>query len=216
MDQSIVDEYLVSRPSKDRANGTIYVTDLVKPCLRQAYLDIKSPKQYDASTLRIFEAGRMIEDWWIALLKNTPGYSVLGQQLATRWPINGGSIHGRVDALCQHGDGALVVHEVKSAKSLAYMKGEAKPEHVAQLQFYLNVLNVEWGQVDYLDKSVMLQGGGDAARVDQSFRVQRDPAAFAALVSRANLLLVALRADELPMWTQGWQCDYCLHKEGCK
>lgn len=214
---SIIDEYLVSRPSKDRANGIIYVTDLVKPCLRQAYLDIKSPKQFDASTLRIFEAGRMIEDWWLGVLRVTPGYSVLGQQLVARWPLkNGGSIHGRIDALVQVNDGALVVHEVKSAKSLAYMNGAAKPEHVAQLQFYLNVLNVEWGQIDYLDKSVLLQGGGDAARVDQSFSVQRDPAAFAALVGRATLLLIALRADELPMWTQGWQCDYCLHKGGCK
>lgn len=216
MDQSIVDEYLTSRPNKDRGNGTIYVTDLVKPCLRQAYLDIKAPKQHDASSLRIFEAGRMIEDWWVGILKDAPGISLMGQQLAARWMLEGGSVHGRVDALCQHNDGAIVVHEVKSAKSLAYMKGEAKPEHVAQLQFYLNVLNVEWGQVDYLDKSVLLQGGGDAARVDMSFRIQRDPKIFAELVARANLLLAALRGGELPMWTQGWQCDYCLHKEGCK
>ena len=213
---SIVDEYLGSRPGKDRPNGTIYVTDLVKPCLRQAYLDIVEPKQYDASSLRIFEAGRMIEDWWINVLKGSSTVAVLGQQLAARWPLDGGSVHGRVDALCQHGDGALVVHEVKSAKSLSYMNGSAKPEHVAQLQFYLNVLNVEWGQVDYLDKSVMLQGGGAEARVDLCFRVQRDPGVFAALVGRANLLLRYIRSGELPEWTQGWQCDYCLHREGCK
>lgn len=37
---SLFDDYLTSQPGKPREADVLYITDLTKPCLRQAYLDI--------------------------------------------------------------------------------------------------------------------------------------------------------------------------------
>ena len=213
MSESIVDQYLSSQPGKKREKGVYYVTDLTKMCQKQAYLDIVSPGKFGVETLRIFEAGRLIEGFWVDVLSKTPGYYLLGTQLMARWRATWGSIHGRVDALFQHSEGSIVVHEVKSAKSLTYMNGVAKPEHVQQLQFYLGALNVEFGSVDYISKENLLQGLGV---VEQCYQIRRDPAAFVYMVKRGEELAGYVSRGELPIACPGWQCDYCLHKEGCK
>ena len=210
---SIVDQYLGAQPGKPRLPGVYYVTDLTKSCMRQAYLDIVEPKQFDVSTLRIFEAGRLIEGFWVDVLSKTPGYYLLGTQLMARWRASWGSIHGRVDALFQHSEGSIVVHEVKSAKSLNYMNGSAKPEHVQQLQFYLGALNVEFGSVDYISKENLLQGLGV---VEQCYQVRRDPAVFVYMVKRGEELAGYVSRSEVPATCSGWQCDYCLHQGNCK
>ncbi len=211
---SLVDDYLSNLPRKERPEGILYVTDLTKPCQRSAYLDIVFPKEYPVESQRVFESGRLIEDWWIHVLERTSGIQVLGQQLPARYVDGGLEIHGRVDAVCQHDNRTLVVHEVKSAKSTAYIS-EPKEEHLLQLQFYLGCMGLDWGQVDYLDKRVMLQG--DGVSVEKCFTVQRDPGLFAAVVQRGRVLAEAIRCGVAPVECRGWLCDYCLHRDGeCK
>ena len=206
---SIVDSYLSAQPGKPRLPGVYYVTDLTKGCLRQAYLDIVSPGKYGVETLRIFEAGRLIEDFWVNVLSKSPGYSLLGTQLVARWKASWGCIHGRVDALFQHSEGSIVVHEVKSIKSFAYMNGSAKPEHLQQIQFYLGSLNVEFGSVDYISKENLLQG---LEVVEQCYQVRRDPAVFAFMVKRGEELAGYVGRGEVPAACPGWTCGYCSHK----
>jgi hypothetical protein len=57
----------------------------------------------------------------------------------------------------------LVVHEVKSVGSLRYVR-EPVPGHLGQLQFYLNVLGVENGRLDYAERSILVKGMGEHAR----------------------------------------------------
>lgn len=218
MSESFVDEYLVIQNGikKIRPKGVLYVTDLTKPCLRSAYYGIVYEREYPISTQRIFESGKMIEDWWTDVLRRVPGVEILGTQVKARYITDELKIHGRVDILCQHSDGAIVAHEVKSAKSTFYVK-EPKQSHLEQLQFYLTCLGLEFGQVDYLDKTVLLQGGGEESdRVDKTFKVKRDSAVFAELVGRAKKLMRCWEAEDPPVPTKGWLCDYCLFAEACK
>lgn len=212
---SVYDNYLLSSPKRERVKGIYWVTDLCKLCMRQSYLDVVSPGKLGVETLRIFEAGRVIESHWVDVLSKSPGYSLLGTQLAARWKASWGSIHGRVDALFQHSEGSIVVHEVKSIKSLAYMNGVAKPDHIQQIQFYLGSLNVEFGSVDYISKENLLQG---LDVVEQCYQVRRDPAAFAYMVKRGEELAGYIQRGEVPPCSQGWQCGYCAHSEcsSCK
>jgi hypothetical protein len=212
MTVSLVDEYLSNLPRKERPEGILYVTDLVKPCQKSAYMDIVDPKEYSVESQRVFESGRLIEDWWVHVLERTPGLVVLGKQLPARYVDGGLEIHGRVDALCQHENRALVVHEVKSAKSTGYISAP-KEEHLLQVQFYLGCLSVDWGQVDYLDKRVMLQG--DGVSVEKCFTVERDPGMFAEMVRRGRVLSEAVKVTVSPQGNPCWLCDYCLHKEDC-
>lgn len=216
--KSVVDGYLLDNSyNKIRPEGCLYVTDLIKPCLRSSYYGIIYEKEYPIETQRIFESGRMIENWWVNVLRSLSGIYVLGTNVKARYVADGLEVHGRVDALCQHNGGKLVAHEVKSSKSLYYTK-EPKVSHVEQLQFYLAILGLEVGQVDYLDKSVMLQGGepGNGERVDKCFRVRRDSRVFADLLERARVLTDSWVKEEPPPKSVCWLCDYCLFSEVCK
>jgi len=211
---SLVDDYLESRPHKKRAKNTLYVTDLTKPCLRASMLDILHPKKYPVETLKIFESGNMIEDWWVQkVLRNRVDVEVLGDQVQAYHKVGKWIIHGRVDALCLHiGDG-IRIHEVKSIKNASYVRGGgAKPEHIKQIQFYLNALGVEFGFIDYLCKDTMLNGG--EAPVDVSFQVTRNPFMFSELLQHAQNLGDAVESGEA-VCTPGWLCGYCQHAETC-
>lgn len=212
---SLVDDYLGSRPGKTRPKRTLYVTDLTKPCLRAAMLDITDPKEYPVETLKIFESGNMIEDWWVQkVLKNRPEVELLGDQVQAYYQLDDWIIHGRVDALCLHIGEGIRVHEVKSIKNATYIRsGGAKPAHIAQTQFYLNALGVENGSVDYLCKDTMLNGGVDS--VDVMFPVKRSVFDFAELLQRARDLRDAVLSNEAKC-EPGWICDYCNHREGCE
>lgn len=210
---SVVDDYLLGLPRKERPAGVLYVTDLVKSCQRSAYLDIVCPREHSVESQRVFESGRMIEDWWVHVLERTPGLEVLGRQLPARYVDGDLDIHGRIDALCLHDMRTLVCHEVKSAKSTAYIQ-DPKEEHLLQLQFYLGCLGLDWGQVDYLDKRTLLQGEGSS--VERCFPVERDPGMFGEVVHRGRELEAAVRTKCEPPRETGWLCDYCLHREECR
>jgi len=212
-----VDRYLEERPEKTRPKGVLYVTDLTKPCLRNALFSIIDPQPYPVNTLRVFEAGNVLEDWWVRnVLTGSKNVSVLGTQLPCYYSDGVVEIHGRLDALCQHGNGRLVGHEVKSIKSAVYVQRDGpKEEHVRQIQFYINVLGLDEGWVDYLDKNVMLNGQTEDDSVDQCFPVKRDYGVFTDLVSRARGLARYVKAGAAPA-EKGWLCDYCLYREACK
>jgi len=184
--------------------------------MRNAYLSIVQPSDYPTNTLRIFESGNMIESWWVEnVLKNTPDMKVLDTQTACYYRDDVVNIHGRLDALCHHSNGRIVGHEVKSIKSAKYVaKSGAKDEHIQQLQFYLNVLGVELGQVDYLDKDVMLNGAEMIDSVDHCFPQKRDDQVFAEMITKARSLVGCIRGKSAPA-EKGWLCDYCLYSEVC-
>ena len=68
--------------------------------------------------------------------------------------------------------------------------------------------------MDYLDKTVMLQGKG--VSVEKCFPVERDPGVFAEMIRRGREMSESIKAGEQPPATRGWLCDYCLHREECE
>lgn len=212
---SLVDKYLESRPGKKRPRGVLYVTDLTKPCIRNAFFSITNPQPYPVNTLRIFESGNVLEDWWVSVLDKSKTINVLDTQTACYYKDDVLDIHGRLDILCHHSRGRVIGHEVKTIKSAKYVASNgAKPEHIKQLQFYINVLGLDVGQVDYIDKYVMLNGAEELDQVDHCFRQERDASLFAAMITRGRELMKCLDSGSAPA-EKGWLCDYCLYNEEC-
>lgn len=214
---SIIDEHLLSkrRQRKPRPPNILYVTDLTKPCQRAAYFSILHPREYPVETLRIFEAGNLLEDYWTEILRKDAAIQVLGTQIPAYHRNQNYEIHGRLDILCQHNNAAIVGHEVKSAKTTSWLH-TPKEDHAAQIQFYINALAIDFGQVDYLDKQALLTG---ETRIDTTFTVERDYAAYAKLIGVANRLHTAWRTLTPPpanpaAWN-GKYCDYCQHRDLC-
>ena len=183
--------------------------------MRQAYYDVTEDKPFPVETLRIFEAGNILEDYWVEILRKNPDIYVLGTQVPAYHVVGDLIIHGRVDVLTQHNKNRIVAHEVKTASSCHWMK-EPKPEHNEQLQFYLYCLELEHGVIDYLDKGALLRGGTE---VDLSFPIELDRKIGKELISRALNLKSCVDKKTLPVSNSdawgGKVCGYCLYKDLC-
>jgi hypothetical protein len=107
----------------------------------------------------------------------------------------------------------VVVHEVKSVGSLRYV-GEPVPGHPGHFQFYLNVLGLENGRLDYVERSILSIGMGE--KVDASFRIYRDAETFRGLLERVGRLYGCLVEGETPPREACRLCKHCLHGDACE
>lgn len=219
---SLIDEQLQYKEDTRRVRppNILYASGLTGPCLQKTYLQLTHDRPHDIETLRIFNAGNILEDYWIGVLADHPDIDVVATQLRARYTLTVNDeewiIHGRADILAQHNFNNLVLHEVKTAKSSTWRK-EPSPDHVAQIQFYLNVLQIDRGQIDYLDKSAFLQG---RTAIDKSFQVVRDPIAFTLFIDVATAIINSLQSGE-PPWAnpKAWNgkiCGYCDYADLCQ
>jgi len=208
----VIDEKLLAEEPWERPPGVYWVTDLTGPCLRRSYYNITEPRPHGVETLRVFEAGRILEDYWARLLERR-GYTVLGRQVAARALWGGVAVHGRADVLTVHPVEGLCVHEVKTMVSLSRIQ-QPKPEHIMQLHFYMSVLGVERGQLDYLDRGAFWNGKVSVS--DRVFPVRIAPHIMSVFKVRALRLHEAVESGVPPEACPGWMCDYCLHRDLCR
>ena len=221
---SLIDERLLQKQETRRVRGPrlLFVTDLTHPCLQQIHHKITEDRPFELETLRIFQAGNLLEDYWADILTENRDITILGRQVPAYQTITVDDtpweIHGRVDILAQHNNEQLVAHEVKSTKSTYYIKKEGQPkeDHVAQLQFYLNALAIDHGQVDYLDKTALLEGRDP---IDLSFSVTRDKQAMLDILRLAKEIARSVQNATLPPANpDAWNrkvCDYCSYRDLC-
>lgn len=213
---SWVDEGLILREKniKQKQPHIFWVTEIACPCLRAVYFNRKIGKPYSLDLLRIFNSGRVLESWWIDLLDQRNDVFILGENVPCRHINSFYRIHGRADVLLQREYSMIEVHEIKSIKSFGSWMDEPKLEHVNQLQFYLNVLGVENGSIDYINKLAFLYGKGI---IDRRFYIRRDEGIYRTLLGRAHELFGALMSDITPPKEKCWKCDgYCTYHEECE
>jgi CRISPR/Cas system-associated exonuclease Cas4 (RecB family) len=222
---SLIDEQLLRKQENKRIRqpNTLYATDLTHPCPRQTYYKITVDRPYGLESLRIFQAGNLLEDYWTTILAKRQATRVIATQIPAYHTITiedaQWEIHGYADALTQHNKRRLVVHEVKSTKSTYYqqMTGEPSEDHVLQLQFYLNALGIDHGQIDYLDKQALLEG---TTSIDLSFSVTRSEEIMQRLLHEATETAWALQSQTIPEGNpEAWNgkvCDYCNYRDLCQ
>jgi len=219
---SIIDEHLKQRETDRRVQPPriLYVTQLTHPCPQQIWLNIHHDREHPIETLRIFDAGRVLEDHWVNILRKRDDITVLNTQLPAYhyFDIEGEEweIHGRIDILCQHDNESLVLHEVKTAKTTHWMK-TPREGHVAQLQFYLNALGIENGQIDYLDKTAWLTGNN---KIDKSFHIKADKNDYYRILQTAGQISTAITKATVPEANpDAWNkrvCQYCNYQDLCE
>jgi len=234
---SILDEVLLRREENRRVQppNVYYLYNLVGPCLRDTVLGLFLNKPHDIETLRIFEAGNELQAWWRDTLKEA-GHHILLEEQRIRHKTKKYSIHGRYDLITQLDYGPFILREIKTMKSAGWLR-EAKEDHVAQNQFYLNKTGIEFGSIDVIDKMAFATG---ERQIDYSFPTKKDPAIFCDLLNTAEDLHpyaeivwdligrgvkdVARLEGLLPPPTPCWKCNrqnrsrkiYCDHYEECQ
>jgi len=154
--QKIINEKLILAREKHDKKIESWHCSRLGGCLRGLYferLGIKPDKELTERELRVFDAGRIFEDWIVGLIGGQEGVEVETQTRVEDKELN---ISGRLDLLLSY-QGEKKIYELKSKHSRAFWymveKGEgANRQHEYQLWLYLKMMKVKEGSIIYVSK----------------------------------------------------------------
>ena len=204
--QSLINEAV--KQDRKHYTQTSWHASSLGGCLTSSYLVRKGvvEKTFDDRTLRVFQAGRMFEDWLVGLLQKQD--TRFETQVRCEWPER--DLTGYAD-LAING----LVYEIKSkhSKSFWYMDKEGKPsrQHEYQLWAYLKCLGKPEGRLIYIEK--------DSLSI-REFIVRLDDEELAAEVDGELRILNEAWKQGLPPEPirdkKDWRYRYCeMHEEYC-
>ena len=176
--------------------GVFYPSSLGNPCDRFLYLaynglmpalDVKPKLQ------RIFDTGGSFEERMEKYLEKAD--MLIAREVVTTF--NDPPLSGRIDFIIKDGTANGAILELKTIKSEGFSKLKSpKPEHLVQVQLYLNTADPESGYLLYENKDTQ-----DL----KSFKILRDPILWKDLVSRCRRIM---GMKEAPAKCTGmWYCD---------
>jgi len=186
---------MVSEGRPPRA-GVFYPSSLGNPCDRYLYLsynglmpalDVKPKLQ------RIFDTGGSFEERMEVYLKKAD--LLIDRELVAKF--DDPPISGRIDFIIKDGTDKGAILELKTINSAGFSKLKGpKPEHLIQVQLYLNIAEQENAYLLYENKD---------AQDLKSFKLLRDPMSWENLVSRCHRIM---EMKEVPVKCTGmWYCD---------
>jgi len=186
---------MVSEGRPPRA-GVFYPSSLGNPCDRYLYLsynglmpalDVKPKLQ------RIFDTGGSFEERMEVYLKKAD--LLIDRELVAKF--DDPPISGRIDFIIKDGTDKGAILELKTINSAGFSKLKGpKPEHLIQVQLYLNIAEQENAYLLYENKD---------AQDLKSFKLLRDPLSWENLVSRCHRIM---EMKEVPVKCTGmWYCD---------
>lgn len=153
--QNLIDEHLKPKEEEEPYIPTSWHVSKLGSCLTGIYLErigVKAESTFDERTLRVFNAGKIFEDWLIDIIKET------GEQYETQTRLEDKKlgVSGKLD-LKMIVDGEPVIYEIKSKNSRAFWymvkKGEGPmKQHIYQLWTYLYLTNTPKGILVYISK----------------------------------------------------------------
>lgn len=184
-------------------------------CLRGVYferLGVNPDKEFDERTLRVFDVGKMLEDWIINLIKDQEGVKIETQVAVSDKKLD---LSGLADLVLEY-DNTKKVYEIKSkhSRSFWYMvgKGEgANLQHKYQLWLYMKLLKIKEGSIIYISKD-------DLSIVEFPILLS-DKKIEAEVMNELDLLNRAWKKKDpsiLPLLPNNtWQAKYCRYHSHC-
>jgi len=210
----LIDDYL-AREVEEREIGVYYPSE-IGFCMRRNYYLYTIPKQYEASTLRVFKAGELGHLFVGEVLKQSLEevkleYPIILTSLEKDW-----TIRGRLDSfIIFRVEDEVIVVELKTVSNLYYIQqsNEAHWEHVLQIMPYLKAVKARRGIIVYVDRRNLRT---------KYFEVQWDEAIYKHFLRRVDDLHNYLVNKKLPLAeaklinSKNWMCKYCNYSEECE
>lgn len=210
---TMIDKYL-HREFRPKTHGRYYPSE-IGSCLRKVWLSYKQPKPVDKDLIKVFESGNILHNFVVRVLNSekTTNIRLIASELPFKAEIDDFIISGRVDnLLIIEKKGQLVLVEVKSSKSIDYIK-EPGTQHESQLQLYMHFLEIHNGVLLYIDKTTLQT---------KVFSIDYKPEKALLLVDRFKHLHKALLENTLPdpeakvKREMSWMCNKCQYKDECE
>lgn len=211
--EKIIADFL-NRERRPREVGKYYPSELFH-CIRKNYYAYTKPKKFGLDTLKRFEGGILIHNWFRNVLFK--GYS---SDLITEFDYEESLVHkedgievrGRYDDLVAvDWEKQPILLEVKTTSSLKWVKKPSR-HHIGQMNFYLSKLKLKEGHIIYLDKRNLKH---------KIFKVKQSDELFMEIIKRARLLHKHLTKKKTPFPEaktnpeMRWFCNYCLYRLEC-
>lgn len=211
--QTIIDKKLTT-PRTEERKVTSWQCGKLGSCLTGVYLEragIPPDEEFDARTLRVFSAGKMFEEWTIALAKSDDKIKY-EEQVRVELPEY--DVTGYADLVCEL-NGKKLLYEIKSKNSRAFWYMEKQKEganhhHQMQTWLYLKALNIQEGRILYIEKDTM-------TTLEYPIRLNNKELEKE-IMNELNILNQAWK-QQLPPPVQytpkDWQSKYCRWHKKC-
>lgn len=208
----LIDKHL-KREFRPKKVGRYYPSEIAN-CLRKVWYSYREPKETPAETVRIFQAGNIMHDFVVDVLKSekTPEVELLWSEYPFKMDMDDYLVSGRVDNLILlRMSGKVILVEVKSTRSLKYLE-KPQPHHLMQLQLYMHATGVHNGVLLYIERNSL------STRVfDVDFKHEVADEA----IKRFSSLHLHLKEDKIPdpearmKESRNWECSYCDYRTEC-
>jgi hypothetical protein len=184
-------------------------------CLRGVYferLGIKPDKEFDGRTLRVFDVGKMFENWVMGLITDQVGVKFDTQVRVEDKKLN---VSGLADLVLDY-QKEKKVYELKTKHSRAFWymveKGEgANRHHQYQLWLYLKLLKIKEGSIIYISKDDLTMAEFPVLLSDKKIEAE--------VMNELDLLNRAWKMKDptiLPLPEKNdWKAKYCRYHSHC-
>ena len=208
----LIDNYL-HREFRPKKTGRYYPSEIAM-CMRKLFYSYKFPRETEADLVKIFEAGNIMHDFVVDVLKSEKNSEVdlLKSEFPIKLNINNFIISGRVDdLLLLKASGKNVLVEVKSCRSLKYIN-EPLPHNLMQIQFYMFATQVHDGILLYIEKNTLQS---------KVFTIPYDELISVEAIERFKALNKFLLESKVPEPEaklddrKKWMCVWCEYRDMC-
>jgi|DEB0MinimDraft_3_1074331.scaffolds.fasta_scaffold00389_12 hypothetical protein len=189
-------EKTIVEPNRAPSQGVFYPSSLGSPCDRYLYLAYNGqlpPMDVNPKLQRVFDHGGTFEDRMEHYL--TKAEILVDREVVVKYADP--PISGRLDFLIKDKDESTVVLELKTIKSSLFTNlFEPKPEHLVQVQLYLNTTEYSLGYIIYENKDTLDW---------KCFKIKQDEKMWQDLTERCHTIMSMTTAPE--KCTGAWYCD---------
>ncbi len=211
----LIDQHL-KREFRPKQAGRYYPSE-IGSCLRKVWYSYKMPRETEADLVRIFQAGNILHDFVVEVIKSekNPEVELIWTEYPFKMKIKDYLISGRVDDLILlKMSGQKLLMEVKSTKSLHYIE-VAQPHHIMQLQLYMHATGVHNGALLYIEKNTLNT---------KIFTIPYREVIAAEAIHRFETLHKSLGENRIPepearlqknRQKLGWMCSNCDYRIEC-
>ena len=207
--------------SSEPARPYLGASSIGKECKRALWYAFRwaSAESFDGRMYRLFQTGHLAEDRFVNDLRSI-GATVWDRDPATGQQFGasamGGHMRGHCDGVakgipCGGNKPYLLEFKTHGSKSFANLKKQgvekAKPEHYAQMTWYMGHLN--------LDRALYLAVNKDTDELHAE-RIEFDPVAFGAIQAKAESIIFATEPPaKLSEDPKFYLCNFCAYKSVC-
>ena len=201
--KDLLDNWLKNKQIKEALKHTqpednTYYASSAGSCPRKMYYSRRYPQENDLELLKVFEMGNIVHEFIQDVIMKGGQHEV-----PIKLEDNGIIVRGRLDCLYEN-----ELYELKSTKSIHFVKDKPNNHHVMQLMLYMKQLGYKSGNLLYIEKNTLQM-------VEHT--VEYDDSIYNLAIALFRKAHQGLSTNTLPVKEcEAWECKFCNYQDKCQ